>query len=556
MRWNAPNAGRATALGTIVDRLPRLPYFRWVVMVAALIAEFIGISMSYDAADRLGEPGWAAYAISRSPKVMRVALVAGLAIAVLAGLYLRADIRDAAIRQSNMAGWLFAVAHAAAFGLFALSTDRILGAISLDAPITDWYMVAWIATGVVALGLWAAAIVPPQSWLELVWRGRGVIVGGLAIAGGGLLVAQVFQEGWDVLAQPTLWLSHQFLMVFATDTVCEPEARLLGTADFSVYVTQPCSGYEGMGLMCAFLAGYLWLFRRDLRFPWAFLLLPVGLVAIWLVNALRIALLILIGARVSPSLAMGGFHSQAGWLGFSAVALAMVWISHRSHLFARSSANPDRAEHNPTAAFLAPLLAALAVQMMTAAFTPRPEEWYPLRAVLAAMFLFAYWSSFVPRVVGIRLESLWGVLAGIGVFGFWVALDRLFSSEERSTGPASIVAAWSTWSANFWFIAWVIGYVIVTPIVEELAFRGYLMRRLIAADFENIPSGSFTWLSFLVSSFAFGLLHGQWLAGTAAGMAYAVVVYRTGRLRDAVIAHAVTNGLLVILGLTTGHWTA
>jgi exosortase E/protease (VPEID-CTERM system) len=556
MSWNSANADPTAAAGNSADPLPRPPYFRWAVLSIALIAEFIGISMGYDAADRWGESGWAAFVISRSPKVIRVAFVAGLAIAVLAGLYLWTDIRNASRRQSNLVGWLFAVAHSAAFGLFALSTERILGAIYLEAPIADWYMVAWLATGVVTGGLWAAAILPPQSWCGLAWRGRGVTVAGLVIAGGGLLVAQVFQEGWDVLAQPTLWLSHQFLTVFAADIVYEPEARLLGTKSFSVYVTQPCSGYEGMGLMCAFLAGYLWLLRRDLRFPWAFLLFPLGLVAIWLVNALRIALLILIGGRISPSLAMGGFHSQAGWLGFSAVALAIVWVSYRSHLFARSPATPDRAEANPTAAFLAPLLAALAVQMMAAAFSPRPEEWYPLRVALAAMFLFAYWSSYFPRTSDFRLNSLWGIAVGIGVFVLWVAFDRLIPSDGNPSGPASIIAEWSIWSANFWLVAWVIGYVVVTPIIEERAFRGYLMRRLIAADFEEVPTGSFTWLSFLVSSVAFGLLHGQWLAGTLAGMAYAGVIYRTGRLRDAIIAHAVTNGLLVVLGFTTGHWTA
>ena len=37
------------------------------------------------------------------------------------------------------------------------------------------------------------------------------------------------------------------------------------------------------------------------------------------------------------------------------------------------------------------------------------------------------------------------------------------------------------------------------------------------------------------------------LAGILAGMAYALVVVRTGRVRDAVVAHAVTNGLLLVV---------
>ena len=39
-----------------------------------------------------------------------------------------------------------------------------------------------------------------------------------------------------------------------------------------------------------------------------------------------------------------------------------------------------------------------------------------------------------------------------------------------------------------------------------------------------MPLGRFSWWSFLVSSACFGLLHGRWLAGVIAGMAYAVAL--------------------------------
>ena len=76
-----------------------------------------------------------------------------------------------------------------------------------------------------------------------------------------------------------------------------------------------------------------------------------------------------------------------------------------------------------------------------------------------------------------------------------------------------------------WVIARVLGSVFVTPVVEELAFRGYLTRRLIAADFKSVPQGTFSWLSFLVSSLLFGLIHERWIAGTIAGMFYAFALY-------------------------------
>src|SRR5438128_1765399 len=97
--------------------------------------------------------------------------------------------------------------------------------------------------------------------------------------------------------------------------------------------------------------------------------------------------------------------------------------------------------------------------------------------------------------------------------------------------------------------------VVTVPIAEELAFRGFLIRRLISADFESIDSRTFTYFSVLVSSIAFGLLHGgHWLAGTVAGIAYAAAFLQRGRIGDAVAAHATTNALLAACVLFRGNW--
>ena len=65
----------------------------------------------------------------------------------------------------------------------------------------------------------------------------------------------------------------------------------------------------------------------------------------------------------------------------------------------------------------------------------------------------------------------------------------------------------------------------------------------------------FTWLSFVVSSIAFGLLHGRWLAGTVARMAYAAALYRRGRIGEAVYAHMTTDALIAGYVLWSGRWS-
>jgi CAAX prenyl protease-like protein len=97
--------------------------------------------------------------------------------------------------------------------------------------------------------------------------------------------------------------------------------------------------------------------------------------------------------------------------------------------------------------------------------------------------------------------------------------------------------------------------VVTVPIAEELAFRGFLMRRLVSADFESVDWRRWAFFPVLISSVAFGLLHGdRWLAGTIAGVLYAAALRWRGRIGDAVAAHAVTNALLAAWVLISGHW--
>jgi CAAX prenyl protease-like protein len=135
----------------------------------------------------------------------------------------------------------------------------------------------------------------------------------------------------------------------------------------------------------------------------------------------------------------------------------------------------------------------------------------------------------------------------------WILLEPTVDSSKTalSRGLAELTSG----SAAIWLAFRVLGSVITVPLAEELAFRGYLIRKLIAKDFENVPLGRFTLLSFILSSVLFGLLHERWFAGTLAGMAYALALYRRGQLGDAVIAHMTTNALIAIFVLTQAKWS-
>ena len=55
----------------------------------------------------------------------------------------------------------------------------------------------------------------------------------------------------------------------------------------------------------------------------------IGVALIWIANAMRIAGLLLIGNAGAPQVALGGFHSQAGWIAFNAVAIGICLLARR-----------------------------------------------------------------------------------------------------------------------------------------------------------------------------------------------------------------------------------
>jgi exosortase E/protease (VPEID-CTERM system) len=261
-----------------------------------------------------------------------------------------------------------------------------------------------------------------------------------------------------------------------------------------------------------------------------------------------------VGNCLSAEVAVGGFHSKAGWLGFNVVALGLVMLA-RQNAFLRCDvatsvdAEPEAGPRRE-AVFLAPLMAIVATAMITGAFSAGGLDlYYPIRLTAVAVPLWWYRREYVRM----RWACSWQALAlGLLVFAIWVARWPAESGTDVSRSTLTLSPSFGWWSA--WLLARVVGSVVTVPLAEELAFRGFLLRRLIAKDFDTVPPGRFTWISFVLSSVAFGVLHDRWLEGTIAGMVYALAYYRRGSLGDAIGAHATTNALLSAEALATGNW--
>jgi len=98
------------------------------------------------------------------------------------------------------------------------------------------------------------------------------------------------------------------------------------------------------------------------------------------------------------------------------------------------------------------------------------------------------------------------------------------------------------------------GFVIVVPVMEELFWRSFLMRRIDRADFLALDPRATSALALVLTSAVFALEHREWLAGLVAGLAYGTLYRRTGNLNASIASHASTNLTIAGWVLATGEW--
>lgn len=444
-------------------------------------------------------------------------------------------------------------------GLFAFLAAMAGG---LPQPVLGGLPAQAVAAGLAVLWLASLGLLLPRG--TPIWPVVAAALFAVSLVAAGTWIGDRGRLAfWRMTGGFTTQLVAWMLVPFAGAPVVRPAPDQVGTRDFFVHISSSCSGWQGILLITTLLAGALWWFRRMLRFPQALLLFPIGILLIYLANAVRITALILVGIWISPTIAVDGFHSQAGWVAFLVVGLGMLWAASRTPFFlagtdtAADVVGEPHVTYGPSVtACLLPFLALIATTILTGLFSAHGviDILYPARVVVVGGVLWCLrrsfdvrWREAIPSVSAVGLGCL--------VFVFWMLLapGNVDAAAAADYDPARLGPVWGP----MWLVCRVIGYTVTVPIAEELAFRGFLARRLVNEDVERVQPGTFSWLSFLGSSLAFGALHqANWLPGILAGMAFALALYGRRRLGDAIAAHATTNALLTISVIARGAWAS
>jgi CAAX prenyl protease-like protein len=189
---------------------------------------------------------------------------------------------------------------------------------------------------------------------------------------------------------------------------------------------------------------------------------------------------------------------------------------------------------------------------------PGPIEQVVRVAILTAVIWF-----FSRPVLDLKLATpALTVLFGIAVFGLWILPDLLIPGYRSHwlftnsiTGAVSSSIPPDDLRSPWVLVFRTLRAALLVPILEELFWRGWLMRWLDNPDFEKVPFGRYAHQAFWLSAALFASEHGPyWDVGFLAGALYNFWAIRTKRLGDCILAHGVTNLCLSLYTIATGKW--
>jgi uncharacterized protein len=179
-----------------------------------------------------------------------------------------------------------------------------------------------------------------------------------------------------------------------------------------------------------------------------------------------------------------------------------------------------------------------------------PQWFYGLSIALAGAVLAVCWREYgelARQTLPDARESLLAVAAGGLVFVLWIHLDAAWMTIGSPSAPFRPLDELQI-ALRF------IGAALLVPLIEELFWRSFLMRWLEQPVFQGVAPQRVGARAIVLSSFVFTLAHTLWLAAAIAGLVYALLYVKTGKLWVAVIAHAVTNAALGVWVVATSSW--
>lgn len=205
-------------------------------------------------------------------------------------------------------------------------------------------------------------------------------------------------------------------------------------------------------------------------------------------------------------------------------------------------------------------------------YLSEPRHWlYPVQTVACLLVLWRYRSQYQFRPIrGLPLAVTLGIVGTLfwllpgWVYQHWSMPDgwwKHLGFADRSSGyqtdglPGGQLVAGTVIAFRFMRL------VVLVPFVEEILWRGFLMRFLVRpeGDYRSVPFGTFHWPSLFWVTLLFVLVHQppDYAGAVVFGLLMYAVAVRTKSLAACIVMHAVANALLgtyVLYSQQWGYW--
>ncbi len=224
-------------------------------------------------------------------------------------------------------------------------------------------------------------------------------------------------------------------------------------------------------------------------------------------------------------------------------------------------------ERSPQLPYIAPFFSFLLLMALGSFFKgPEHVPWlYAVRTFGALGVSLVFWKYWPP--LG-KIHLLPAIVFGIAVAAMWVFVHQFFADQSwysntqilgRDAKPDQFYNCFEQLGTGIglwlFLIVRIGGASVVVPIVEEIFWRGFVLRLLIDRwQFEKVPLATFTFRSFIICSLLSAAEHPMWEVGILCWMIYNLLFYWKKSLMFMIVMHGITNFVLYTYVVICKDW--
>ncbi len=405
-----------------------------------------------------------------------------------------------------------------------------------------WYIFLWLTLLTLTLASWVYSFFSARQFIQFIKDNIYLLMSAALISFVIFIIYYFSSSLWKPLSFITLHGSAFILSIAFNNVYIDIPEKLLGINDFVVNIAPECSGLEGVIVVTIVTLTYIVISRKVLKFPLSLLLIPIAILLAIICNIFRIVILLVLGDLISPELAINGFHSVAGWIMAALVTSLIIFVFSNCGIFYNSSTKvinqdqPQKSDGELATAILIPFVGLLLFSLSSSLFPEDSVFLYPARTLLSGLLVAYFWKRYQ-----LTLPKKWiePIAVGLLITIIWVLLDNNTASESYffSINTESL----ALYSVILWSLFRIIGFCFITPIIEELVFRTYILTRLSSHPLKNTQKIALYVPALIGNALIFGLIHEAYIAGFIAGLLLTLVRYRSRSIAEPILAHGSAN---------------